>query len=278
MIDILLSTYNGEKYLREQLDSFTGQTEKEWQVVMRDDGSTDSTREIFGEYMKRDKRFRMYEGKRVNVGALRSFELLLEGSEAEHIMFADHDDKWLPEKVEHTLEAMRKAEEEYGKETPIVVFGDLTVADEDLKTRDRSFWHYTGICPDLATKDFVTLAGSPCVTGCTMMINKAAKAVSLPFGKHAMMHDHWIALRVTDCGGRLVKNEHNDILYRQHGRNVIGAWKEASGIELLRYRLTHAVLILRQNIQYLKQARDIRYVGLAEYVSKKAAYKRHKNG
>ena len=277
MTDILLSTYNGEKYLGELLESLLSQTEEDWRLLMRDDGSTDSTMSIYWKYMRKDKRFQLSEDDRGNVGAMKSFELLMQRSRGEYIMFCDHDDVWLPEKIGHCMQTMKQAESEYGKETAIVVYSDLQVVDENLKSLDKSYWHYAGISPEYIN-DFATLAGNNCVTGCTMMINKAAKDVTGTFGKHAMMHDHVIALQVMADGGKLVKNEHADILYRQHGDNVVGAMKDNRGWSLLLYRLKNMRKIVKQNRQYLAQARDIRELSAWEYIKSKTEYKRKLHG
>ena len=276
MTDILLSTYNSEKYLSRQLDSLIEQTERDWRVLWRDDGSTDNTAEIYKSYAARDERFVVAE-LGVNVGAMRGFEILLEMAESDYIMFCDHDDVWLPDKIRNSLTAMQESENRYAKDTPLLVFGDLKVVDEDLNITDESYWHYAGIKPAL-TSDFATLAGANCVTGCTMMINHAAKRVSLPFGKHAMMHDHVIALQVIANGGHLVKNDNIDILYCQHGDNVIGATRNRTGVELAWFRLTHIPAIIRQNRAFMLQARDIMPLGWVEYIMKKMEYKRRRDG
>ena len=276
MIDILLSTYNSEKYLAEQLESVMNQIETEWRMLWRDDGSTDRTAEIYRGFSASDSRFVVVE-KGQNIGAMCGFETLLKQSKSDYIMFCDHDDVWLPEKIGNTMKVMTEAEQEYGKDTPILVYSDLKLADSQLNIIDNSFWHYAGIIPELIM-DFATLAGVNCVTGCTMMINKAAKRVSLPFGKHAMMHDHVIALQVMAHGGHLVKNTRSDILYRQHGDNVVGATKVRHGAELILFRLTHATSIIKQNIDFMHQARDIQPLTWWEYVKKKTEYKRRRNG
>ena len=172
---------------------------------------------------------------------------------------------------------MHNAESKYSKETPLLVFGDLKVTDCNLNVIDESFWHYAGIAPEYITC-FATLAGANCVTGCTMMINQAAKRVSLPFGRHAMMHDHVIALQVVANGGHLVKNNHVDILYRQHGDNVVGATRNRAGAELVWFRLTHIPAIIKQNMAFVLQARDIMPLGLLEFVKNKMEYKSRRNG
>ena len=277
MIDILLSTYNGEKYLEQQLQSIIEQSCADWHLIVRDDGSTDQTLCILDKFAKQDPRISVFTDEKGNIGALRSYEELLKKSESDYVMFCDQDDVWLPEKISHTAEGMQDAESKFGVKTPLLVYSDLQVTDEKLTTVDTSFWHYAGIHPQNIV-DFPTLAGKNCVTGCTTMINKTAKAVSLPFGEHALMHDHAIALSVIAHDGKLIENPHADILYRQHGSNVIGAWKDMQGKKLFLHRLTHISDIWQQNIDYIRQARDIQQIGFCEYCIAKSKYKKSCNG
>lgn len=239
MITILMSTYNGAQYLREQLDSILTQTYSDWQLVVRDDGSTDETIEIVQSYTEKDERIRIvHDGH--NLKAMRSFEYLLrEYGKEGYIAFADQDDVWLPDKLQVSLQRMMEAEEQYGAKTPIVVHTDLKIVDECLHTISPSFWQYSNIHPQILDDNIHHLALCNSVTGCTMLINQAARRVSLPFTGKALMHDYAIAMSVCLAHGRLIPIDESTILYRQHGDNTVGAlhytfwrslsirWKEA---------------------------------------------------
>lgn len=224
-ITILMSTYNGEKYLKEQLDSIIGQDMQEWHLVVRDDGSTDGTMEILQRYAAKDERVQVVSDGR-NMGVIRSFEYLLQhhGTEG-YIAFADQDDVWFPNKLRISKEALQRAEKEYGESTPLAVHTDLTVTDEHLQEISESFWNYAQIKPHILNRKTEYLAICNSVTGCTLLFNQAARRVSLPFGEKALMHDSAIAVSVKKRGGQVVPIDKATLYYRQHGDNALGAVK-----------------------------------------------------
>lgn len=225
-IDILLSTYNGELYLEAQIDSIIKQTNKLWILFIRDDGSTDNTREIISKYCK------LYANKIVeivddngNVGSTLSFSLLLEKSQSKYIMFCDQDDVWLEDKIENTFREIRILEKRF-QHLPLMVFTDLCVVDDELNVLNESFMAEQKLFPDTLSNIHETIALNV-VAGCTIMINNIAKKHILPFPKY-LTHDHWIAMNIVYYGECKFLNE-KTILYRQHGSNVYGAlqinWK-----------------------------------------------------
>ncbi len=219
MIDILMSTFNGEKYLKEQIDSILSQTYTDWRLIIRDDGSNDATVAIIDQYVLKyeQKVIKLYSTG--NLGPMRSFEVLLKYSTAKYIMFADQDDIWLPYKIEHAMLKMLESEKETN---PVIVFSDLKVVDSNLVLINESFFMHCRINPDIL-ETLPQLSVNNCVTGCTMLINQYARLVALPFGKNAIMHDSWISLKVLSEGGMVVRNHNVDILYRQHSKNELGA-------------------------------------------------------
>lgn len=225
MTAILMSTYNGEHYLPAQMDSLLAQTDQEWQLLIRDDGSTDETPRILEDYVAaHPDRIRILKDKQKNLGAKASFEQLLSHApEAEYYMFADQDDVWLPDKVATTKAAAQALEGKHGKQTPIVVHTDLRVVDEALQEIHPSFWRYSNIHPEILDSDVHYLGICNAVTGCAMLFNHAAKEVSLPFAQYAFMHDQWIAACVMCHGGVVKPIDEPTILYRQHRKNTVGA-------------------------------------------------------
>lgn len=227
MIDILLSIYNGSKYIEQQLESLVAQTFTDWRVLMRDDGSRDGAISILKDYSGRiPERFVLLSDNNTNLGPCQSFSRLMVASTAPYIMFCDQDDVWLPNKVESTLAAMRQTEREHGCETPILVHTDLTVTDEDLNLIADSFWRYQAINPQLIGLNRILLGNV--VTGNTIMINRRLVDLACPIPSDAIMHDWWIAI-IASALGCTVAQEESDILYRQHDRNKLGAvcWSRA---------------------------------------------------
>ena len=130
-IDILMATYNGEKYLKEQIESILNQSYENINLIISDDCSNDNTKKILQEYEKKDKRIKVYYQKE-NLGYIKNFEFLLKKIENEIYMLSDQDDVWLPQKVEKSYELLKK-------ENADLVFGDLEVVDENLNTIYPSF-------------------------------------------------------------------------------------------------------------------------------------------
>ena len=231
MLYILMSTYNGARYLTEQLDSIIAQTYTDWRLFVRDDGSSDETVQIVKRYAKADKRIFLLSDNE-NIGARRSFErLLTQCGEADYFAFSDQDDVWLPDKLAICLERMRQAEEAKPN-SPIVVHSDLKVVDEALQPIAPSFWQYGGIEPEILDRNMHFIAICNSLTGCAMIMNKAARQVVLPFQPDAFMHDAWIAIAVLAAGGQVIPIAQPTILYRQHTDNVCGAQR-------YRFRLTN---------------------------------------
>lgn len=222
MIDIVLSTYNGAEWLDQQIESIVGQTFGDWHLIARDDGSTDATPDILRAWQERLGQKMTIMASRENLGAARSFERLLEAAEARYIMFADQDDVWLPNKIELTLSRMVDTERLHPGE-PVLVFTSLRIVDSNLSDTGDTFFSRYGYDFPFSAR-FNNICVNCCVTGCTMMLNKRAKAVSLPFGAHAPMHDWWIGATVARTGVLSVI-EQPTMLYRAHGDNLCGVRK-----------------------------------------------------
>jgi hypothetical protein len=221
-IDILLSTFNGGRWVAQQLDSILAQTVTGWRLLVRDDGSTDDTRRIVGEYAARHpERIVPMADDGERLGSCRSFGRLLEASRARYTMFCDQDDVWLPHKIGVTLRAMQDLEARWGAETPAAVFTDLKVVDEDLVERAGSFWRLLRLDP-LNCRRLNRLVLQSVANGCTMLLNAALRDRAGPIPAEAAMHDWWVTL-VAAAFGRCGHVPEPTVLYRQHGANVSGA-------------------------------------------------------
>lgn len=219
-IDILLATYNGARFLREQLDSLFTQTCQAFRIIARDDGSTDATPEILNEYAARYPGRIALVADAQRLGAWRNFAELMNHSSAPWVMFCDQDDVWLPRKIETELNLMTSLERSHGPDTPILVCTDLRVVDESLRTtipsmwRNRKWWR-TGF-------RLGPLLVMPKVTGCTVMVNRRLLDLVLPLPQsERIWHDWWLALAAASFGV-LHPCFEQTVLYRQHGTNMIG--------------------------------------------------------
>lgn len=220
-VSVLLATYNSSHFLKEQLDSLFSQTFEDWELIIRDDGSTDDTLSIIDEYTRLYKNIKFMEDSVLNVGAKESFMRLLMNTDSDYYLFCDHDDVWLPDKIKRTLDVMIKLElENPGK--PLIVHSDLCVVNENLDMVSESFWKSSRIYPAiLENKNYIQVLN--CVTGCAMVFNQKVKAVSLPYPASIPMHDWWLAVATLRNGGLIHHITEPSILYRQHGGNEVGA-------------------------------------------------------
>ncbi len=218
---LLLSTYNGASFLKEQLDSLCSQTYNEIKIIARDDGSHDSSVDILKSYDI--ELIRSNE----NVGAKESFSLLLEyaleHTKSDYFMFCDQDDVWNEEKVEKTYEKMLALENNYIG-SPVLIYTDLEIVNENLGTISPSFFEYESLSPEYKSLNRLLLQNT--ITGCTMMLNRKLAELVSPIPKDAIMHDWWIAL-VASKFGKMGYIHESLIKYRQHDKNSIGA-KEVS--------------------------------------------------
>lgn len=221
MVAILLATYNSEKYLEIQLNSIFAQTYKEWILYVRDDGSTDNTIEILKKYSSSSGKIVLIEDKVKHKGAKNSFLYLLENVQADYYMFCDHDDYWLPNKIEISLQSVGEKEKKFPNK-PICLYTDAIVVDSNYKILAKSLWKSSKIKPWLSERMPFLLMFNP-ATGCTMMINDCAKNCLLPVSESVPMHDVWIAYSVLTSSGILFHIKNSTLLYCQHGNNVVGA-------------------------------------------------------
>jgi glycosyltransferase involved in cell wall biosynthesis len=255
-VDILLSTYNGSKYLHELIISIINQSYPNWKLIIRDDGSTDGTSDIIQKFIKEyPNKIICIDDHYNNLGPSQSFSKLMEQSNANYIMFCDQDDIWLNNKVQLTIEKILKLEEEY-PDSPFLVHTDLIVVDKHLQVISSSFWNYQNLNP--AYKDLNYLLVQNMVTGCTMMINKRLKELSHPIPDQAIMHDWWIALTASMHSGIHHINA-APILYRQHGENNIGANRYS-----LHYLLTRFGRVNESIKRIIKQGEHLSTIYKAE--------------
>lgn len=221
-IDILLGTYNGAEFLDQQLNSIAAQTHGNWRLIARDDGSTDRTMEILIGFQARhpDKVVVVEDGDG-NLGLMKNFSRLMEGSDAPYAAFCDQDDVWVPEKLELSLARTRELERDHGAEVPLLVFTDLEVVDENLQTIHESFWRSQGLKPERCNL-LNRLLLQNVVTGCTVLMNRALLRKAAPIHPAAEMHDWWVALTAAAFGVAGFVSRPT-VRYRQHGQNIVGA-------------------------------------------------------
>lgn len=220
MVAILMSTYNGEKYLKEQINSILHQSEKQWNLFIRDDGSTDKTREIVQEFCSLDERIKFISGQK-NLGASLSFFELLKSIDSEYYMFCDQDDFWLDHKVSSSLSFIKMKEKE-NKSIPILCYADCYVVNKNLEKVSDSFMKESGlVIQKFRKKEYLLMKNfSP---GCTYIFNRSAVSLITKM-KNVPMHD-WAAMLSVSRAGLIFFMTQKHLLYRQHETNVIGVEK-----------------------------------------------------
>ncbi len=210
-IDILMATYNGEKYIKEQIDSIIGQTYQNWQLIIRDDCSNDQTRTIIDEYLKLDNRIRLIEDNKKNLGFVKNFEQLLKHSKADYIMFADQDDFWDKTKIEKLYNVIIKE----NKEIPLLVHCNSSVCNYRLKIIKKKFIKSIENKANTFLFSFI-------VQGASIIINNKMKEICIPFLDEVYLHDRYLHLLAELLGKRYFLDE-SLMYYRQHDNNQIGS-------------------------------------------------------
>lgn len=219
-IAILMATYNGEKYICQQIDSILSQTCKDWELYIHDDGSTDNTIAAVESYVEKyPDKIHLIDGKSTG-GAKYNFFYLFGQVEAPYYMTCDQDDVWLDKKIELTYDKMLTIENK--ADVPCLVYTELRVVDSELNTIADTMSKYQSLdCHKRTINQFI-LQNS--VTGCTMMVNRALrdKMLRIIDIDNTIMHDWWAALVAAQFGKTAFIDEAT-ILYRQHGDNSLGA-------------------------------------------------------
>lgn len=220
-VAILLSTYNGSLFIKDQIESIIKQDYINWELFIRDDGSTDSTIDIIKDYCNRFTNFHFIIGKE-SLGSAKSFLWLLENIESDYYMFCDQDDVWNTDKIKKSLNSLKEIEI---PNVTSLVFSNATVVTEDLKIINKSFWIYNKISPSLllANPDYINVYNS--APGCTMIFNNCLRDIVLKqINNNILMHD-WLIMIIALKFGKVNYIDEALMLYRQHQNNVVGAKK-----------------------------------------------------
>jgi len=218
-IAILLAAYNAEKYLAEQIESLISQTNQDWTLYIRNDGSKDNTDNIILDYCNRYTNIIEIDRGGLNLGCRNNFFRLLEVVESDYYMFCDADDVWFDDKIELSVKRMEEINLA-NPNKPLLVHTDSAIYDENLNLVAESFWKTVNINPD----NFLTfnqICICCCIGGSTMLFNKRVKELMFPLADNNLIFDYWIAINVVKHG--IVSTIHTPTKkYRQHNSNVCG--------------------------------------------------------
>ena len=255
MVSVLLAAYNGENYIRDQLDSILNQTFSDLSVVISDDLSEDDTPAIIQKYEEQyPDRIRILENRVKSGSAMNNFFRLLKSVSDEYVMLCDQDDIWLEDKVEATLTEMKRLEEQWGTEVPLLVHGDLSVTDKEGNILHQSLAKYQKIA--VHDNRFSHYLVENNITGNTVMVNKALQRLLENTPKECVMHDWWMGL-LASCFGKISYIDRPLVLYRQHGNNQVGA---KSGKQQLEERLRNQKAVRETYRKMFVQGRQLQHL------------------
>jgi glycosyltransferase involved in cell wall biosynthesis len=217
-VEIVLATYNGERFLPEQLASLERQTFVAWRLIARDDGSTDGSRSCLAAFRARHpEKVQLIEDTDSRLGPTQNFGRVLARTSADFVLPCDQDDVWAPDKTAKLVELAVRRER---PGVPLLVHSDLAVVDEALRPIAGSFWAYQFIRPERCR--WPQLLVDNVVTGCASLINRPLCEAALPIPPEAILHDRWLAL-VAALTGEIHWLAEPTVQYRQHARNDTGA-------------------------------------------------------
>ena len=209
-VSIVLGTYNGEKFLKEQLDSIINQTYTNMEIVVTDDASTDGTKNILDDYAKKDNRIKIYFNDK-NIGLIKNFEKGVQQTHGAYIAFADQDDVWAVDKIEKLVSNLGDA---------MLVYCNSEYIDADGKTINRKLTDYrnpvNGRNLFLADED-----SGMWVAGHALLFRRELLDAALPFTPY-VPHDMWMAC-IAMLKGNIRFIPDALAFYRQHGNNACGA-------------------------------------------------------
>lgn len=219
-VTILLATYDGAAYLRQQLDSIAAQEHRDWRLIWRDDGSSDETVAILRDFAATQPPGRVtgFAGPPGRIGSAANFLALLRHAApllapGELVAFADQDDVWLPVKLGRAVAALGAV----AADVPAIYSARQVLVDARLE-------------PLAVSASLVLPTGFPAsltqnlATGCTEALNRsAARLVASSTAPSACQHDWWAYILVTAAGGRFIADDEPVVLYRQHPGNAVGA-------------------------------------------------------
>jgi glycosyltransferase involved in cell wall biosynthesis len=218
-IDITIPAYNCAAWLDDLIESILQQNDDNWRIVARDDASTDDTAAHLVTWKQRlGERMMIVDGcERQNLGPVGNYNAILTATTSPWIMLADSDDVWLPGKLALTLQAMRAAEAAHGAATPVLVFTDARVVDEQRQPVAESYWRWSRANLAAANVFHRLVVDNPAISS-TMMVNRALIDLALPMPSAVWSQDWW-AMMVAAVFGQIVKLDERTILYRRHSAN-----------------------------------------------------------
>lgn len=213
-ISVALCTYNGAKYIEDQIESIINQSLRIDELIICDDGSSDNTILIIKKLMnKHNVEYKLFRNEKA-LGVTKNFELACRNCTGDIIFFSDQDDVWLPHKVEKIIK-------EFNNNEAMLIFTNAYITKSDINTIIiTSLWEKVGFTTNQMVDSFGNIMKQNYVTGATMAIRRELLDISLPFSE-SCYHDYWLAL-IASSKNKLFCLDEKLIYYRQHDNNQVG--------------------------------------------------------
>lgn len=253
-----MATYNGERYIEEQLQSIINQTYKDWTLLIRDDNSNDSTPMIIEKISKLDNRIIVLENQGKNLKQCQNFnELMRNAGSFDYYMFSDQDDVWLEDKILVSLESIKKHESNIGNQTPILVYSNYYDTNSNLDILKKA---YSVDMSKLENIDRKILMQN-WLMGCTMIFNSSTYKISKNIPMFAVNHDEWVA-SVVGLFGEIYYLDEVTLKHRIHNSNVTTREGTVSFHNRIRRLLQQFNNTKELNLRYLNYHKQLSKIGV----------------
>lgn len=230
-VSVAMATYNGQKYIKEQIDSILINLTENDELIISDDGSTDRTIEIVKYYMENDSRIKLYDGP--HNGVKQNFANAIKKATGKYISLADQDDVWMPNKLQEVVNVLEN------KKDITLVIHNCEIVNEKLEKSNKTFFEFRnsgkGIIKNIWKNTYI---------GCCMAFKNEIKEKILPIPNDIEMHDQWIGV-LNDKYGKSYFLDKCLIKYRRHDDNV-SQMKHYGIVKMLKNRLIFIYRILNK--------------------------------
>jgi rhamnosyltransferase len=241
-VAILMATYNGSSFIKEQINSILQQSFVDWDLIIRDDGSTDGTKEILSKFSKNEHRINILNCDELRLGACLNFSKLIDqGRDYKYLVFCDQDDIWLSNKLEEQIMHVANMENKHGVDAPILLYGTYLFIDAEGNVINNKPPDYSFI------PNYRYLMVQNYLYGCTMLINNKLAEYLCNIPKESENHDYWIALVALALNSKIHYISEPLLFYRQHAANV------SSNIYQKSFRKRIIRYIRKEDIYFLKK-------------------------